>query len=134
MILTLSSRRDKLSGETETLDSREIAILCARIADNKKAEDILIFDVGGLTFIADFFVICSGFNKRQLQSIANDIELNLGSYGIRRIGIEGYMDALWILIDYGDVIVHLFDKDMRQFYDLELLWGDASRLQWKPTL
>jgi ribosome-associated protein len=134
MILTLSSRRDKLSGETETLDSREIAILCARIADNKKAEGILIFDVEGLTFIADFFVICSGFNKRQLQSIANDIELNLGSYGIRRIGIEGYMDALWILIDYGDVIVHLFDKDIRQFYDLELLWGDASRLQWKPTL
>ncbi|HHT9129483.1 MAG TPA: ribosome silencing factor [Candidatus Brocadiaceae bacterium] len=132
--MTLSSRRDKLSGETETLDSREIAILCARIADDKKAEDILIFDVGDLTFIADFFVICSGFNKRQLQSIANDIELKLGSYGIRWIGIEGYMDALWILIDYGDVIVHLFDKDMRQFYDLELLWGDASRLQWKPTL
>ena len=134
MILTLSSRRDKLSGETETLESREIAILCARIADDKKAEDILIFNVGDLTFIADFFVICSGFNKRQLQSIANDIELKLGSYGIRWIGIEGYMDALWILIDYGDVIVHLFDKDMRQFYDLELLWGDASRLQWKPTL
>ena len=134
MILTLSSRRDKLSGETETLESREIAILCARIADDKKAEDILIFNVGDLTFIADFFVICSGFNKRQLQSIANDIELKLGSYGIRWIGIEGYVDALWILIDYGDVIVHLFDKDMRQFYDLELLWGDASRLQWKPTL
>ncbi|MBU6391853.1 MAG: ribosome silencing factor [Planctomycetota bacterium] len=134
MILTLSNRRDRFSGGTETLDSKEIAILCARIADNKKAEDILIFGVGDLTFIADFFVICSGFNKRQLQSIANDIELKLGSYGIRWIGMEGYTDALWILIDYGDVIVHLFDKDMRQFYDLELLWGDAPKLQWKPTL
>ncbi len=134
MILTLSNRRDKFSGGTETLDSKEIAILCARIADNKKAEDILIFGVRDLTFIADFFVICCGFNKRQLQSIANDIELKLGSYGIRWIGMEGYADALWILIDYGDVIVHLFDKDMRQFYDLELLWGDAPKLQWKPTL
>lgn len=85
----------------------------------------------GLTFITDFFVICSGFNKRQLQSIAREIEIKLRSYGIRRAGIEGYEDAHWILMDYGDVIIHLFDKDTRQFYDLELLWGDARKLSWK---
>ena len=126
----LAQSSDKLSGGIKTLDSREIAILCARIADDKKAEDILIFDVKNLTFIADFFVICSGLNSRQLQSIAGEIELKLHSYGIHWVGIQGYSDARWILMDYGDVIVHLFDRDMRHFYDLELLWGDAQKLSW----
>ncbi|MBM2835768.1 MAG: hypothetical protein HW406_2929 [Candidatus Brocadiaceae bacterium] len=117
----LAQSSDKLSGGIKTLDSREIAILCARVADDKKAEDILIFDVKNLTFIADFFVICSGLNNRQLQSIAGEIELKLHSYGIHWVGIQGYSDARWILMDYGDVIVHLFDRDMRHFYDLELL-------------
>ncbi len=126
----LAQSSDKLSGGIKTLDSREIAILCARVADDKKAEDILIFDVKNLTFIADFFVICSGLNNRQLQSIAGEIELKLHSYGIHWVGIQGYSDARWILMDYGDVIVHLFDRDMRHFYDLELLWGDAQKLPW----
>ncbi|MCF6157173.1 MAG: ribosome silencing factor [wastewater metagenome] len=107
--------------------------MCARIADDKKAEGILIFDVRGLTFFTDFFVICSGTNKRQLQSIATEIELKLHSYGIRMLGREGYAEALWILMDYGDVIVHLFDKDVRRYYDLELLWGDAPKLPWEKS-
>ncbi len=131
----LLNRRDNLSKVTATLDSEEIAILCARIADSKKAEDILVFDVRKLTFITDFLVICSGFNKRQLQSIANDVDLKLHSYSINnRIGIEGYAEAQWILIDYGDVVVHLFDKNMRNFYDLELLWGDAPKLKWSSNV
>lgn len=85
----------------------------------------------GLTFFTDFFVICNGSNKRQLQSIATEIELKLHSYGIRSVGIEGYAEASWILMDYGDVIVNVFDKDTRYFYDLELLWGDAPRLEWR---
>ena len=130
LVKILAQSSDKLSGGIKTLDSREIAILCARIADDKKAEDILIFDVKNLTFIADFFVICSGLNSRQLKSIAGEIELKLHSYGIHWVGIQGYSDARWILMDYGDVIVHLFDRDMRHFYDLELLWGDAQKLPW----
>ena len=126
--------RGRFLGGTETLDSKEIAILCARVADDKKAEDILIFDVRKLTFVTDFFVICSGFNKKQLQSIANDIQLKLHSRGIQWIGIEGFTEALWILIDCGDVIVHLFDKELRRFYDLELLWGDAPKLQWESNV
>lgn len=126
----LAQSSDKLSGGIKALDSKEIAILCARIADDKKAEDVLIFDVKNLTFIADFFVICSGLNKRQLQSIAGEIEAKLHSYGIHWVGVQGYSDARWILMDYGDVIVHLFDRDMRHFYDLELLWGDARKLSW----
>lgn len=130
-MLTHSSGR--LSGGTETLDSKEIAILCARIADAKKAEDILIFDVRKLTSITDFFVICNGFNERQLQSIASEIESQLHSHGIHGVGIEGYTNGRWILMDYGDVVVHLFDREMRHFYDLELLWGDAPKLLWKPV-
>lgn len=119
------------SGGTETLNSEEIAIICANVAEDKKAEDILIFDVRKLTFVTDFFVICSGTNERQLQTIASEIELKLHSYGIHPVGREGYREALWILMDYGDVIVHLFRKDMRRYYDLELLWGDAPKLPWK---
>ena len=129
-MLTHSSGR--LSGGTETLDSKEIAILCARIADAKKAEDILIFDVRKLTSITDFFVICNGFNERQLQSIASEIESQLHSHGIHAVGIEGYTNGRWILMDYVDVVIHLFDREMRHFYDLELLWGDAPKLLWKP--
>lgn len=129
-MLTHSSGR--LSGGTETLDSKEIAILCARIADAKKAEDILIFDVRKLTSITDFFVICNGFNERQLQSIASEIESQLHSHGIHAVGIEGYTNGRWILMDYVHVVIHLFDREMRHFYDLELLWGDAPKLLWKP--
>lgn len=130
----LLNKRGDISEEMGTFDSKEIAILCARVADDKKAEDILIFDVQKLTFITDFLVICSGFNKRQLQSIASDVDLKLHSHGIHRIGIEGYSEAQWILIDYVDVVVHLFNKEMRHFYDLELLWGDAPKLQWSSNL
>lgn len=127
----LAHSKDKNVKGQEVLDSKEIATLCARIADNKKAEDVSIYDVRKLTYITDFFVICSGFNNRQLQSIANDIELELQKEGIRPLGIEGYSDAQWILLDFGDVVVHLFDKDKRHFYDIELLWGDAPKLHWK---
>ena len=132
LVEMLTPSSDKLSGVTETLDSKEIAILCARIADAKKAEDILIFDVRRLTFITDFFVICNGSNKRQLQSIASEIESKLHNHGIHEIGIEGYTNGRWILMDYGGVVLHLFDREMRHFYDLELLWGDAPKLLWKP--
>ncbi|HJW85010.1 MAG TPA: ribosome silencing factor [Candidatus Brocadiaceae bacterium] len=116
--------------KTITTDAKDIAILCAKIADNKKAEDIKIFDVANTTSIADFFVICSGSNGRQLQSIADDIKQALPVRGIHGIGIEGYTDATWILMDYGNVIVHLFDREKRSFYDLDILWGDAPKIHW----
>lgn len=86
-----------------------------------------------MTFFTHYFVISSGFNKRQLQSIADEIEKQARALGIKQLGIEGYQDARWILMDYGDVIVHLFDRETRVFYDLELLWGDAPRLSWQTS-
>ncbi|WP_315850893.1 ribosome silencing factor [Candidatus Kuenenia stuttgartiensis] len=118
----------------KTLDSKEKAIIFARIADDKKAEEIVILEVKEVSFIADFFVICSGLNSRQLQGIADEVELKMKEYGIYRSGIEGYAEAKWILIDYGDVVLHLFCQEMRHFYDLELLWGDAPKIPWRTPL
>ncbi|MEE9514668.1 MAG: ribosome silencing factor [Candidatus Brocadiales bacterium] len=105
--------------------------MCAQIADDKKAEDIVILDLQGLASFTDYFVICSGFNKRQLQAIADETVKQAGALNIKGLGKEGYDDARWILLDYVSVIVHLFDKDTRIFYDLELLWGDAPRVEWQ---
>ncbi len=107
-----------------------MAITCAKIADGKKAQDIVVLDISKLTFIAEYFVICTGINERQLQTIADEIKAKLKKRSIQNIGIEGYNEAKWILMDYGDVIVHLFSKEMRSFYDLELLWGDAPKVTW----
>lgn len=104
--------------------------MCASIADQKKAQDIIILDIHKLTFITSYFVICTGINERQLRTIADEIEKNLRNHSKRRVGIEGYKDAKWILLDFGDVIIHLFGKETRNHYDLELLWGDAPKVQW----
>ncbi len=117
-------------GGVNTIDSKEIAVACAKIADKKKAQNIIILDISKLTSVTEYFVICTGINERQLYTIADEIEKELKKLSIKKYGIEGYREAKWILIDYGDVIVHLFDKEMRSYYDLELLWGDAPRVKW----
>ena len=117
-------------GGINTIDSKGIAVACAKTADNKKAQNIIILDISKLTSITRYFVICTGINERQLHTIADEIEKELKTLSIKKYGIEGYQEAKWILIDYGDVIVHLFDKEMRSYYDLELLWGDAPQVKW----
>jgi ribosome-associated protein len=91
---------------------------------------LVILDISKLTSVTEYFVICTGINERQLYTIADEIEKELKTLSIKKYGIEGYREAKWILIDYGDVIVHLFDKEMRSYYDLELLWGDAPKVKW----
>ena len=108
-----------------------MAIMCAGIADQKKAQDIIILDVSKLTFITNYFVICTGINQRQLHTISDEIEKELKKLSIKKLGIEGLKEAKWILMDFGDVIVHLFGKDVRNHYDLELLWGDAPKVKWQ---
>ena len=119
-----------LSG-VRAIKPRDIAIACARIAEDKKAENITVLNIHKLTFITDYFVIATGFNKRQLQAIADDIEKQLKEEGVRCLGREGYNEAVWVLMDYGDVVIHLFDEEARKTYDLEMLWGDAPRVRWK---
>lgn len=114
--------------------AREMAVRCAGIADDKKAENILVLDIRRLTYIADYFVIATGFNSRQLQTIADDIRTMMKQAGMRQVGSAGYNDAVWILQDYGDVVVHLFDTEARQAYNLEELWAGATRVRWRMAL
>ncbi len=113
------------------LSSREIAVRSAHIASEKKVEDIVIYAVEDLTFIAEYFVVCSGINERQLKAISDDIRKEMRDMGVTVRGIEGYGDATWILIDLGGVIVHLFNAESRTYYDLDLLWGDAPKIEWE---
>ncbi len=102
----------------------------ARIAEENRAEDVLILDLRGLSAVADFFVIATGTSDRQMRAIANQIEQEGKAVGQRPYRVSGYENGTWILVDYVDVVVHLFDPQRRTYYDLELLWGDAPRIDW----
>jgi ribosome-associated protein len=113
--------------------ARDRAILAARIANDHKAKDILILDLTGLTPLFDFFVLCTGNSRRQLRTIAEEVDAGLRAVGDKRIGIEGYEASQWILQDYGDVVVHVFEPSKRVYYELEELWADAGRVPWEPA-
>ena len=113
------------------IEARDVAIICARIAEEKRARDIVVLDIGKLFFLTDYFIIATGENRLQLRAIADDIEHQLAEAGAHRLGRSGYQDGRWILMDYADVIVHLFLPEARSYYDLELLWGDAPRVAWE---
>lgn len=110
------------------LNSLESARLCAEGACGKKAFDILILDLRRLTYIADYFVICSGSNTMQVGAIADGIGQALAQAGIHPSHVEGATEANWVLMDYGDVVVHVFEEQTRTYYSLEKLWGEAPRM------
>jgi len=111
-----------------TPESRETALLCVRFALEKKAYDLVVLDVRELTSLADYFVICTGRSDTQVQAIAQSVDENLGKMGRHPLSREGYSTGHWVLIDFGDVIVHVFYEPVREYYDLERLWGHAPRL------
>jgi len=117
-----------------TPDGLQKALLCTRAALDKKALDLIVLDVAGLTSIADYLVICSGRSDRQVQSIAQAIEDALAEAGTRPISVEGVRRGQWALLDCGDVIVHVFYQPVREFYDLERLWEHAPRVQLPEPL
>lgn len=108
-----------------TLDDK--TRLCTLAADSKQAEDIVVLEMGALSSIADRFLICNGRSDRQVKAIAEAIEEQLIQNGDKPLSMEGYQTGTWILIDCGDLIVHVFDPEKRQFYDLERLWGKAAQ-------
>lgn len=111
------------------LESSECAIIAARAASDKKAEDIIVIDVGELLVVTDCFVICTGRTDRQVKTIADEVEEQMRVHaGLKPIGREGVSEARWILLDFGDVVVHVFQPGEREFYRLEKLWGDAPRV------
>lgn len=105
------------------------AILLVRFALEKKACDLVLLEVRELTSIADYFIVCSGRSDRQVQSVAQGIQESADRAGIRAVSIEGASRGHWVLMDFSDVIVHIFYEPTRAFYDLEGLWGHAPRIK-----
>ena len=115
--------------EDQTISAVELSRRAALSALGKKAEELIILDVRELVSYAQFFVICHGTNTRQVSAIAEAVRQDLrDELGEVPLGIEGMRNARWVLVDYGDVIIHVFDQHQRPFYDLEGLWVDAPRL------
>jgi ribosome-associated protein len=107
----------------------ERALECTRAALDHKAYDLVVLETGRLSSIADYFVICSGRSDTQVQAIAEAIEAHLGRQGVRPLSVEGLPHAQWVLLDYGDVVVHIFYVPVRGFYDLERLWVRAPQVE-----
>lgn len=108
------------------MNSKEMAKLICQALEEKKAEDIKIINIEEVSVLADYFIIASGTNRNQVQAMADNVEEVLGKAGAVPKQIEGYQTANWILLDYGDVIVHVFDEENRLFYDLERIWRDGK--------
>ena len=111
--------------------SLEQAIQCARIGADNKARDILILDLRGITPIFDFFVLMTGASRRQIHTLADEVDAYMRSEGEKRLSIQGYQASRWIAQDYGDIIVHVFDPESRNYYVLEELWADAPHIDWQ---
>lgn len=103
----------------------------AQLIDNKKGEDVRVLHIGTLTTIGDYFVVATGNSTTQVKSFADEVDEKMSAAGLEPKRIEGYNTASWILMDYDDVIVHLFLRETREFYALERLWGDAPEIDWE---
>jgi ribosome-associated protein len=114
------------------MESKKLALLCRELADNKKAEDILVLDVHKLSSVTDYFVIASGTSEPHLRAIVDEIRDTLrDDYDVKPRAVDGNMHAAWVVMDFFDVIVHVMRVDVRERYDLETLWGDAAKV--KPS-
>ena len=106
--------------------SKEMTRLAITALEDKKAEDISIIDISEVSVLADYFLIASGSNKNQVQAMVDNVQEELHKAGFVPKQVEGYNSANWILLDYGDIIIHVFDEENRLFYDLERIWRDGS--------
>jgi ribosome-associated protein len=107
------------------------AILCARIGADNKGKDILVLDMRSITPLYDYFVIITGSSRRQIHTLAEEIDAAMAAEGEKRLSISGYKASRWVIQDYGDIVVHVFDKEARAYYSLEELWADAARVDWQ---
>ena len=113
---------------------KQMAQLVCRALDEKKVRDIKVIDIHEVSVIADYFVIASGSNQNQVQAMVDNVEEQLGRAGFEPKQVEGVRNSSWILMDYGDVIVHVFDEENRLFYDLERIWRDGKTLDMEEFL
>lgn len=117
------------------MDALEIAQLCAKYADDKKAENIVLLDLRGLSPVTDFFVICSVGSSPQLRAVRDEVVVQMREkHGMKPMFVDGSFDSQWIIINFPNVLVHVLSEEKREFYALEELWGDAPVLTWAPEV
>lgn len=114
------------------LDSQQKTDFLCDALDEEKAQDIVILNVQGLTLIADYFIICTGNSSTHLRAISEGVRQKIKDHVGLRTKPEGVGESLWVVLDCGDVVVHIFSQDRREFYDLERLWSDAGKTEWVP--
>ncbi|MCI8313020.1 MAG: ribosome silencing factor [Lachnospiraceae bacterium] len=112
-----------------TKNAKEMAKIAAAALEDKKARDLKILDISDVSVLADYFIIASGSNRNQVQAMVDEVEEKLGKAGYTPKQIEGYQTANWILMDYQDLIIHVFDEENRLFYDLERIWRDGNLVE-----
>jgi ribosome-associated protein len=121
-----------MADATNVSRSLQLAIAAARTAEENRGRDIVILDLRKLTCMFDFFVIATGTSRRQLHAISEEIDHKLeDDLSDKRMGIEGYSESRWILLDYGTVVIHIFDDETRKFFALEDLWAEAPKIDWQ---
>ncbi len=111
------------------MDTKDFAKTAIEVMKDKKAEDIKVLDIHEISTMADYFVIASASNSNQIKAIADEIEQKLYEQGCKLIHSEGYQSARWILLNFGDLIIHIFHKEDREFYQLERVWADAKQIE-----
>ncbi len=119
------------TGQTLTLSSLDRACLCARVAADNKGRDIIVLDMRGITPLYDFFILATGTSRRQIHTITEETDAALRERGDQRLSVEGYEASSWVVQDYGDLMVHVFNPQAREYYALEELWADAPRIDWE---
>ena len=112
----------------ENAKSKEMVKLAVQALEDKNGEDIKVIDITGVSVLADYFIIASGTNKNQVQALVDNVDETLGRAGYEAKQMEGYTTANWVLLDYNDIIVHVFDSENRLFYDLERIWRDGKTI------
>lgn len=129
----LSENATLLSSTTTTPlpSALDRAVLCAQVGQDHKAKDIVVLDTRRITPLYDFLILLTGSSRRQIHTIAEEIDAALRGAGDKRLNIEGYQASRWIAQDYGDLVVHVFDDEARSYYALEDLWADAPRVDWQ---
>ena len=118
-------------GGVDLAEVQRRAVVAARAAADKVGQGTVVLEVGAVLAITDYFVITSGANARQVRTIAEEVEARVaGDCGVKPLRAEGLDDARWVLMDYGDFVVHVFLHEVREYYDIERLWADAPRIEW----
>jgi ribosome-associated protein len=117
----------------QNTNARAFALAAAKVAADRHCSDIIVLDLKGKSPATDYFVIATGTSDRQRRTVADEICDAARKQDFQRFGRAGYEQGRWILLDFIDVVIHIFDSEYRDYYDLELLWGDAERLKWERT-